>query len=125
MRLSRQFPACLLFFLKKRFCVHKNTSQAKISEQNKNKVTLNNKGNNLLCARKLLTCDMFLCARNLFVKKINRLEIVLITSFYNTTIKLSKIFNTRSTEAFTRKKTISNYLVQTDITPRRKERKGK
>ena len=28
---------------------------------------------------------MFLCARNLFVKNINRLEIVLITSFYYTT----------------------------------------
>ena len=29
---------------------------------------------------------MFLCARNLFVKKINRLEIIWIASFYNTTI---------------------------------------
>ena len=30
LRLSRQFQACL-FFLRKRFCAHENTSQAKIS----------------------------------------------------------------------------------------------
>ena len=91
MRLSRQFQACLYFFAK-RFCVlkkHQNAKQATFT-------LLEN------CARKkLLPClfsvclilfcwlmlaCVFLCARNLFVKKkINRLEIVLITSFYYTT----------------------------------------
>ena len=55
--------------------------------------TLNNKGNNFSSAqtskRVKVACFAFwciLCARNHFVKKkINRLEIVLITSFYYTT----------------------------------------
>ena len=53
MRLSRQFQVCLFSF-KKRFRVHKNTSQAKINEQNKIKQTLSNKGNNFLCTQELL-----------------------------------------------------------------------
>ena len=45
-------------------------------------------------------------------------------------INLSKILKTRPpmtrpTVVFTRKKTISNYLVQTDIIPRKKQRKGR
>ena len=58
------------------FCVHKYTSQAKMNHQNKNKLTLNNKGNNVLRAqtskRVKVVCFMFwcfLCTRNLFVKK--------------------------------------------------------
>ena len=34
--------------------MHKNTSQAKTNEQNKNKQALNNKGNNFWCKQKLL-----------------------------------------------------------------------
>ena len=89
MRLSRQFQACLYFFAK-RFCVLKKYQNAKQATF----TLLEN------CARKkllpclfsvcfILFCSlmlacMFLCARNLFLKKINRLEIVLITSFYYT-----------------------------------------
>ena len=53
MKLSRQFQVCLFSF-KKRFQVHKNTSQAQINEQNKIKQTLSNKGNNFLSTQKLL-----------------------------------------------------------------------
>ena len=60
-------------------------SQAKISQQNKNKLTLNNKGKNFSRAHKLLGVTCF-CACGIFSpKKINRLEIVLITSIYYTT----------------------------------------
>ena len=64
MSLSGQFQACL-FFLMKRFHVHKNTSQAKMNQQNKIK-------KNATIFRR-------------HTKKINRLEIVLITSFHYTT----------------------------------------
>ena len=93
LRLSRQCQACFWGgFFTKTFCAHKNTSQPKVNQQNKNKLTLNNKGNSFLRAqsskRVKVTCfafQSFLCARNLFVKKINKLEIVLITSLYYTT----------------------------------------
>ena len=90
MRLSRQFQACLFYFyfifLTKRFHAHKNMSQAKINQQNKNKLTLNNKGNNFSHVLKLLSVTCF-CAREIFLpkKKINWLKIVLITSLYYTT----------------------------------------
>ena len=97
MRLSRQFQACLFFLFTKRFRAQKNTSQAKINYQNKNKLTLNNKGNNFSGTQSskrvkvvCFTFWSFLCAWNLFVKKINRLEIVLIISFYYTTV--GKVF---------------------------------
>ena len=97
LRLSRQFQACFFFFFyTKRFRAHKNTSQANMNQQNKNKLTLNNKGSNFLRAQTSKSVKVacfklwgFLCERNLFLKKkkkiINRLEIVLITSFSNTT----------------------------------------
>ena len=44
MRLSRQFQACLFFYEK--ISRAQNHSQANISQQNKIKQTLNNKGNN-------------------------------------------------------------------------------
>ena len=72
----------------KRFLAHKNTSQAKISYQNKNKLTLNNKGNNFSRAHKLLGVTCFYVHEILSSKKkkINGLEIVLITSICNTTL---------------------------------------
>ena len=91
MRLSRQFQACLFFSNKKISCTQKH-SQANINQQNKTKQTLNNLGNNFsreqTSKRVKVACLpfwFFLCARNLLVKKINRLEIVLITSLYYTT----------------------------------------
>ena len=91
MRLSRQFQACLFFFYEKISHTQKH-SQAKINQQNKIKQTLNNKGNNFLLVQTskrlevvCFTSWCFLCAQNLFVKKVNRLEIVLMTSFYYTT----------------------------------------
>ena len=92
MRLSRQFQAWL-FFLQKDFKCKKKNSQANINQQNKIKHTLDNSGNNFLHAqtskRVKVTCFAiwsFSCAQNLFVKKkINRLEIVLLTSLYYTT----------------------------------------
>ena len=85
MTISSLFIYLFIYFLRKRFHAHKNTSQAKISWRNKNKLTLNNKGNNFLWARKLLGVTCF-CACEIFSsKKINRLEIVLITSIYYST----------------------------------------
>ena len=92
MRLSRQFQAWL-FFLQKYFKCKKKNSQANINQQNKIKHTLDNSGNNFLHAqtskRVKVTCFAiwsFSCVQNLFVKKkINRLEIVLLTSLYYTT----------------------------------------
>ena len=92
MRLSRQFQAWL-FFLQKDFKCKKTNSQANINQQNKIKHTLDNSGNNFLHAqtskRVKVTCFAiwsFSCVQNLFVKKkINRLEIVLLTSLYYTT----------------------------------------
>ena len=78
-------PVYLIFFLTKSFRAHKNTSQSKINQQNKNKLMLNSKGNNFSRAYKPLGVTCF-CAREIFSsKKISRLEIVLITSIYNTT----------------------------------------
>ena len=75
MRLSRQFQVCLFFLFTKRFRAQKNTPQAKINYQNKNKLTLN-KGNNFSRAKSskrvkvvCFTFWCFLCAWNLFVKK--------------------------------------------------------
>ena len=65
--------------------MHINMSQAKISSQNKNKLTLNNKGNNFSRAHKLLGVTCF-CAHEIFSsKEIGKLKIVLVTSVYNTT----------------------------------------
>ena len=70
----------------------KKYSQAKINQQNKINQTLNNKSNNFPRALRLLTGQKlfalrfgaFLCSKP-FGKKINGLEIVLITSLYYTT----------------------------------------
>ena len=65
--------------------------QAKMNQQNKNKRTLNNKGNKFSPERVQIICFVFgtFCAREIFsLKKINRLEIVLTTSFYYTTTDL-------------------------------------
>ena len=58
--------------------------------KNKNKLTLNNKGNNFSGVHKLLSVTCF-CAYEIFSskKKISRLEIVLIISIYNTTLELA------------------------------------
>ena len=93
MRSSGQFQACL-FFLRKDFARTKST---KTQNKQLSPFTLLE-----VCAREKLlpqlfsvclilfcwlmfACNMFLCAQSLFVKKIYRLEIVLITSFYYTT----------------------------------------
>ena len=87
MRLSGQFQACLfVYFLTKRFRAHKNTSHLEVYLRVKNCC---------LCCLvlayfcsvswfSLVTC---ICARIIFSskKKINRLEIVRIASFCNTT----------------------------------------
>ena len=73
----RTILSLFIIFFTKRFWAHKNTSQAKTNQPNKNKWTKNNKGNNFLCAQKLLRgWKLFvLCFRavyfvqNLFVKK--------------------------------------------------------
>ena len=90
MRLSRQFQACFFFYEK--ISHTQKHSQVKINQQNKIKQTLNNKGNNFLLVQTskrlkfvCFTFLCFLCAQNLFVKKINKLETVLMTSFYYTT----------------------------------------
>ena len=88
MSLSGKFQACLIFY-------------EKIAQKAQN---VKQKTFTLLevCARKnlllsvslflfcwsIFACDVFLCERNLFVKKINRLEIVPITSLYYTTTKI-------------------------------------
>ena len=90
MRLSRQVQAYLLlfFFDEKVLRPQKHvTSKNQLTKQNK--LTLNNKGNNFLCAHKLLSVKCF-CTREIFSskkkeEKKNRLEIVLITSLYYTT----------------------------------------
>ena len=90
MRLSRQFQACLFFYEK--ISRAQRHSQANINQENKIKQTRNNKGNNFFRAqsskRVKVTCFVFWCflsARNLFVRKINRLKIVLVASFHYTT----------------------------------------
>ena len=68
MRLLEQFQASL-FFLTKRSSAHKKHQDAKQTT-----LTL-----------------LFLCEQNIFVKKINRLEIALITSIYYTIINSFEI----------------------------------
>ena len=67
------------------FSFRKNFEKAKINKQNKNKQTLNNKGNTKTSKRAKVVCFAFWCffyAQNFFVKKKkNWLEIVLTTSF--------------------------------------------
>ena len=83
MRLSGQFQACL-FFLTKRFRVHKNTSHLEVYARVKNCY--------LCCLVLAYFCFVSLfslvtcfCTREIFSsKKINRLEIVRIASFSNT-----------------------------------------
>ena len=96
MRLLGQFQACL-FFYEKDLSVKKH-SQAKINQQNKVKQTLN-KGNNFYARKNLkvvsFTFWCFFYAQKTFShKKINRLEIVLITSLYYTA-NLDKLFTAR------------------------------
>ena len=93
MRLSGQYQACLLF-LRKDFARTKST---KTQNKQLSPLTLLE-----VCAREKLlpqvfivclilfywlmfACNMFLCAQNLFVKKMYRLRIVPATSFYYTT----------------------------------------
>ena len=87
----KTISSLFIFFYEKVLSVKKH-SQAKINQQNKIKQTLNNKGNNFLLVQTSKRLEVvcftfwcFLCAQNLFVKKINRLEIALMTSFYYTT----------------------------------------
>ena len=72
MRLSGQFQASLLYFMKS-FLAHKKHSQAKMKQQNKIKLTLNNKGNIFYVRKNLKVVSFafwcFFCAQNLFVKK--------------------------------------------------------
>ena len=113
MRLLRKFQACLLFFFfTKRFRSHKKPQSLRQATFTLLEVCARKRLLPLLfsvslflfcwfifacdvflCARNLFVkflfcwfifaCDVFLCARNLFVKKIiNRLEIVLIASIY-------------------------------------------
>ena len=80
-----------IFFNGKVSCAKKNTSHAKMSQQNKNKLTLNNKCNNILYAqtskrvKSCLFCVLVLFVRAKSFRKKNSLEIVLITSFQYTT----------------------------------------
>ena len=94
MRLSRQFQACLFFFFfTKRFRAHKKHQNIKQATFTLLEFCAREKVLPLLFSVSLFlfcwfifACDVFLCARNLFVrKKINRLEIELIISFYYTT----------------------------------------
>ena len=85
-----------IFFYEKISCAQKH-SQANINQQNKIKKTLNKKCNNFSQAQKLLRgWKSFVLRLVVFVrlkpfrKKINRLEFVLITSFYYTTNKPHK-----------------------------------
>ena len=102
MSLSGQFQVCLfIFFFYEKLLSVKKHSQAKFNQHNKNKRTKNNKVNIFYVRKKTskrvkVTCFAFwcfFCAQNLFEKKkINRLEIVLITSLYYTTpVKLFKV----------------------------------
>ena len=72
MRWTGQFQACLFFFWRKDFARTKTRHKQKSTNKTKNKLTLNNKGNNFSRAHKLPRCDVFLCVQNLFVKKKNK-----------------------------------------------------
>ena len=84
MTLSGQFKVCL-FFLRKRFCAHKNTSHLEVYPRVKNccLCCILFAGFCFVSWFSLVTC---FCAREIFSskKKVNRLEIVRIASFYNT-----------------------------------------
>ena len=91
MRLLRKFQACLLFFFfSKRFRSHKKPQSVRQATFTLLEVCARKKLLPLLFSVSLFlfcwfifACDVFLCARNLFVKKkINRLEIVLMASIY-------------------------------------------
>ena len=80
LRLAGQFWVCLLtFFFTERFWAHKNTSQAKTNQQNKNKRTLNNNGNNFSRARKLIW------GTNVFVLLVKQTQICSDNLKHNTT----------------------------------------
>ena len=77
--------------------MYKNANQTKTNQQNKSKRTKNNKGNNFLGIKNsdrgkigYFALWYFLYAQNLFVKKIDWLEVVLIASF---TILLKRVKN--------------------------------
>ena len=65
----------LLIFFTKTFWLHKNINQTKTNYQNKNKQTLNNKGNYFFCRKTSKRGKLFILS---FLRKI---EIALITSF--------------------------------------------
>ena len=94
MRLSRQFQACLSFFTK-RFRSHEKHQNVKQATFTLLKICAHERLLPLLLSVCLIlfcwlmfACECFLYVRNLFVKKkkINRLEIVLITSFHCSTL---------------------------------------
>ena len=83
----------VIFFFYEKILRAQSHSQWNINQQSKIKQTLNNKRTNFsraqTCKQVKVAClafFCFLCAQNLFVKKKkkNRLEIILITSFYYT-----------------------------------------
>ena len=93
---TRPFQTCLFIFIffYEKISPQQKHSQANINQQNKVKQTLNNKGNNFLRAetskregesRLFCVLVLFVRAKSFRKKELNRLEIVLITSFYYTT----------------------------------------
>ena len=66
-------------------CAQKTPQKQKLSQENKNKLKLNNKDNNVLHTHKLLGVTCFFVRAKSFHKKMNMHEIVRIASFYNTT----------------------------------------
>ena len=80
----------IFFFLQKLLSVKKH-SQAKINQQNKIKKIPNNKGNIFMSEKTSERVkSVYFLSQNLSVKKINRFEIVLITTF---TMLLLKTFS--------------------------------
>ena len=86
------FKTVDLFFMK-RFRVHKKHQIVKQTTFTLLKVCAHKKLLPLLFSVCLIlfcwlmfACECFLCVRNFFIKKINRLEIVLITSLYYTSV---------------------------------------
>ena len=79
-------PVNFFFFWRKDFACTKTHHKEKSTNKTKNKLTLNNKGNNFSRMHKLLSVTCF-CAYEIFLskKRINRLEIVWISSFFYTT----------------------------------------
>ena len=86
MRLIEQFQTSLFFYEK--ISRYKNANQTKTNQQNKNKRTTNNKGNNFLRIKSSkrekngwFWFDLRFCSAKSFRKKIDLFEIVLLISF--------------------------------------------